>query len=143
MADLELITDDKLNVVETRQQLTLVAAEDITAGEAVRINTAGKWENADASAIGTADYYGVATRSVKAGEAVTAIRSGVVDGFDLAGLAYGAPVFLSNTDDVGALADAAGSTSRIVGRVIPANGQLIGATPDKLLDLDPTSYTIA
>lgn len=95
---------------------TLITAEAITAGQAVAVNTAGKWALADASTAAQNNVRGIALRGAGAGEALTAIVHGSVAGFTLAG-AYDSAVYLSNT--AGALADGAGDVSAVVGRVKP------------------------
>jgi hypothetical protein len=135
MADLALVTANRLNVVQSIIQETLVADEAINAGENVRIATAtGKFTKANGSSAGEARAYGIATRTVRAGEALTAIKLGVVDGYDLSALAYDADVYLSDTD--GKLADAAGTVSKVVARVIPAMATLRGVAYDKILFVD-------
>lgn len=134
MANLSLVTANRVEVVEALIQMTLVAAEAIAAGQAVRIDTNGKFTKANGSAAGEARIYGLAAHTVIAGEPVTAIRKGVMDGVDVSGLAYDAVVYLSDTD--GTLADAAGTVSTVVGRVIPGTSVTLGTSPDKLLFVD-------
>lgn len=132
MAVIALVVANRVNVVESIEQMTLPAAEAIVAGAPVRIDTAtGKFTNANGSSAGEARIYGVATRGVAAGVAVTAVRRGVLDGFDLSGMAYDAAVYLSDTD--GRLDTAAGTVSTVVGRVIPAFATTLGTAADKLL----------
>ena len=135
MADLALVTAGQLRVEESLEQDTQPAGVAIAAGQSVRRDaTTGRWALADASAAGTADAYGMAVKSVPAGMAVTAIRRGLVDGFDLDDQDYGEEVFLSDT--AGALADAAGTVSIRAGEVVPVHTHRLGGTPDKLLRLD-------
>ena len=137
MADLTLLTANKLEVVESIEQMTLPTAEVCSPGQAVRLDTStGKWTKSNGSSAGEARIYGLVVGGVAnvAGMPVTAIRQGVIDGYDLSGLAYDAPVYLSDTD--GALADAAGTVSVVVGRVIPATSQALGVANDKLLLVD-------
>lgn len=135
MADLALVTANRVNVVQSFEQLTLPAAEAITAGQAVRLDTAsGRFTKANATLAAEARIFGIATRSVAAGEPLTAIRRGIMDGYDLSALAYDGAVYLSNTD--GALADAAGTVSTPVGRVVPGTGVTTGTVYDKLLYVD-------
>lgn len=133
MADISLVTADKVNVgTLTVLQYTGVAGEAITAGAPVYIDgTTGKFLNSDANGSGTVDVFGIAVRTVAAGQPLTVVRIGLVDGYDLAGLSYGAPVYLSNT--VGRIADAAGSSDVRIGTVVPAFGQALGSSPDKVL----------
>lgn len=136
MADIDLVTANTINLADREglRQRTLVAAEAITAGAPVYITSAGKFANADANDGAKDDPYGLALRTVAAGQAVTAVRTGTMDGYDLDDLAYWAPVYLSNT--VGRLADAAGGTSVVIGKVVPANAVSLGTSPDKLLEVN-------
>lgn len=135
MATISLDTANKVDVVESVLQMTLPAAEAITAGAIVRIDTtAGKFTNGNGSSSTEARIYGVACKTVAAGEPVTAIRKGVMDGWDVSGLNYDAAVYASDTD--GRLDTAAGTVSLVIGRVIPATANLLGASPDKLLFVD-------
>lgn len=137
MADIDLVTADKVNVGTLPQlQHTFVANAAITAGAPVYVVAAsGKVAHADANGAGViASCWGVAARTVAAGEAVTVIREGVMDGWDLSGLDYGDPVYVSDT--VGRLADAAGTTPIFVGTVIPAHSVGLGVAYDKVLLVD-------
>lgn len=135
MTDLALVTANRLTVVESIIQDTKVAAEAISAGQAVRIDTAnGKFTKSNGSSAGEARTFGIAVKTVAAGQPVTAIKKGVIDGYDLAALAYDADVFVSNTD--GALADAAGTVSKVAGRVIGGGNETLGTAYDKLLFVD-------
>lgn len=134
MADIALVAADTLHVVESIIQATLPAVEAIEAGEAVRIDTAGKFTGSNGSSSTEAAIYGIAVKSVAAGETVTAIRKGVLDGFELGGVAYWAPLYLSDTD--GTIAGSAGTVSTIVGKVIPAWANAVAAAADKLLFVD-------
>ena len=135
MADISLITANKVEVVESIEQMTLPAAEAITAGMPVRLDTSsGKFTAANATGAAEARIYGIATKTAAAGMPVTAIRQGVMDGFDLSGLNYDAAVYLSNTD--GRLADANGTVNVAVGRVIPGTSVTLGTAFDKFLHVD-------
>lgn len=133
MALIAVATADRIEVVESETQLTLVAAEAISAGSAVRIDTSGKFTNANGTTTTENRIYGIATKTVAAGAPLTAIRKGVLDGYTFS-QAYDAVIYLSDTD--GRLGDAAGTVSTIVGRVIAGNSQLLGSNPDKLLFVD-------
>jgi hypothetical protein len=132
MADITLATAGKVNVgtVGPNYLITGVAAEAITAGAPVFMDTDGKWNNSDANAAADDAVFGIATRSAVAGEALTVMRRGILDGFSNLP-AYGLPVYVSDT--VGRLADAAGSASMIVGYVIPVFGAPVGTAADKAL----------
>lgn len=135
MANISLVTANKVNVVESIIQMTLPAAEAIIAGAPVRLDTAnGKFTNANATNANEARIYGIATKTVAAGEALTAIRKGVMDGFDVSALAWDADIYLSDTD--GRIADAAGTVSTKVGRVIPGTATTLGTAYDKIVFVD-------
>src|SRR5688572_9939603 len=123
MADQAIATADKLEVVQSFIQLTLPAAEAIEAGYAVRIDTNGKFTLANATDTTENRIFGIATKSVPAGMALTAVREGNLDGITLTG-AYDSPVYLSDTD--GRLGSTAGTVSTIVGRVIPGWAVTLG-----------------
>ncbi|MFZ6028032.1 MAG: hypothetical protein ACOYYS_09980 [Chloroflexota bacterium] len=135
MTDLALVTANRLRVVETLEQMTLPAAEAITAGMSVRIDTStGKFTKANATTTAEKRAYGMATKTVAAGQAVTAVRKGVVDGYDISSLAYDAEVFLSDTD--GMPADAAGTIEKKIATVIAGTSTTLGTAYDKLLRID-------
>lgn len=98
--------------------------------EAVRFATDGTVTPANGTTSTEANFQGVASiASERVGKAITVVRDGLLDvGEALAGLAPGAPIYLSDTD--GSLATTAGTTSVIVGRVEPGWG---GLTADLLL----------
>lgn len=131
MADMTLATADKINVgTLTVQQHTGVAAAAITAGAPVFLDAAGKFAVSDADNAAADACFGIATRTVAAGEALTVVRRGLMDGWSNLP-AYGAPVYVSNT--VGALGDVAGAASIAVGQVVPVFGTNLGTAADKAL----------
>lgn len=125
-------------VVESdpRDQHNAVTAVAITALQSIYINSSGLWALADSGAVGTATSVYLATRTAAAGTPLTGSRRCIVDGLDVAALAYNAPIYLSGT--AGAWADEVGSgeTEVLAGRVIPVNGASIGATANKLVRFD-------
>jgi plastocyanin len=111
------MTVPKMDVVESIEQMTLIAAVAISAGDLVAVDGTGRFVK---SAIATADdadkVYGMATSTVAAGQAVTAINKGTVAGHNITDN-YGTLVF---AEAAGALANAANGTIRkAVGRVVP------------------------
>jgi len=96
---------------------TRIAAEALTAGECVYINSNGKAVKTNAGAAGTAKFRGVALQTVGAGQAVDVQSDGEIGGFAVSGLAYDAVVYLSDT--AGAFDTAAGTVSVVAGRVVP------------------------
>jgi hypothetical protein len=136
MANIALVVANRVSVVQSIQQLTVPAAEAITAGAPVRFDTSsGKFTNANGTDAAEVRVWGIATRTVAAGEPVTAIRRGLMDGFDLSGLAYDAPVYVSDTD--GRLGAAGDSTVDVaVGRVVPGTSVTTGTAYDKILSVE-------
>lgn len=133
MALIALLSANRVEVVESLEQMTLPAAEDISPGAPLRLDTSsGKFTNSNAGSAAEARTYGIAVGShvIVAGMPVTAVRRGVLDGFAFV-QAYDAPVYVSDTD--GRLADAAGTVGVVVGRVIPGAGELAGSAFAKLL----------
>ena len=140
MANLTLVTANKVEIVESLEQMTLPTAEACNPGQLVRLDTStGKFTKGNASSASEATVYGIATGGVAnvAGQPITAIRHGVIDGFDLSGFDYGDPVYISVTD--GALTDTtpgAYGEDVLVGRVIPGTSTTLGTAYDKLLLVD-------
>lgn len=128
MADIALTATRISPVNETEYVAwTLIAGAAITRGQAVAIDSNGKGVVADASTGQANNVRGIALNGAAAGEAVTIMLQGSLYGFTLP-QAYDAALYLSNT--AGALADAAGDVSVVVGRVRPMHD---GATPTKVL----------
>lgn len=94
---------------------TYVAGATITAGQAVYRNSSGDANLADANGSGTLQFRGVALNGGGTGQAISVLEEGECYGFTLAG-AYDSLAYVSNT--AGALADAAGGTSIVAGRVV-------------------------
>jgi hypothetical protein len=140
MADLALVTANKVEVVESFEQMTLPTVETVHPGQVARLDAStGRFTKGNASSSTEVAAYGIAVGGVAnvAGQPVTVIKRGVLDGFDLSGLDYGDPVFISVTD--GALTDTTpGSYGEDVqiGRVIPGTATPLGTAYDKLLLVD-------
>jgi predicted RecA/RadA family phage recombinase len=135
MADIAVVTAARVRIVESIQQDTQIAAEAIAAGAPVRYDTNGRFTNANGTSTTEGNVFGIAWNSVVAGQSITAIRQGVLDGWNLDALAYGAAVQLSNTD--GRLDSGGAPTVAVrVGMVIPVNAQQLGDVPDKVLLVD-------
>lgn len=136
MALIALAVANNVSIVESIHQMTLPAAEAITPGACVRIDTVnGTFTNANGTTAPEARVWGVATgkKAIPAGWPVTVVRRGVLDGFTFT-QAYDAPIYASDTD--GRLGDAGGTVSTPVGRVIPATATLLGTAYDKLLSVE-------
>lgn len=113
-------------------QLTTKLAETMAQGDVARLDTTnGTFTGANGTTTGEAAApLFILLNGGIAGEYVTGVRKGKIAGFDLSGLNFSAAVYLSDTDKT--LADAAGTVSTVVGRVIPATGN--AAVPfDKIL----------
>ena len=95
---------------------TMIAAETITAGQVVYQTSAGKAGVADANAAGKQQARGIALTGGGAGQGVSVLKRGHCAGFTLS-QAYDAQLFLGDT--AGAVADAAGTMSVAIGRVVP------------------------
>lgn len=117
------------------EPLTAPALVAITAGQYIRQDpTTGKFDLGNASSAGELLYGYIATKSVAAGEPLTGIHYGLMNlGGSLSALTFGAPVYVNDTD--GVLGDAAGTVSRVAGRVVAVWGSG-NATPDKALLVD-------
>lgn len=139
MADIS-ITASRVAAVEAIDEQTLPAAEVITAGQIVRIDTDGKFAPANASSEAEADWYGIAINgAIAAGYPVRAVRKGKVNiGDGMTSLAYNAKVYLSHTD--GVLADA--SVLRNEAQTITISGTPTGGTFTlTFTDENGTTYT--
>lgn len=107
------------------------ANEAITAGMPVRIDaTTGKYTPGNGTDATEGAIKGVACNTATiANMTLTVMKLGILDvGEALAAMAYGAPVYASDTD--GTLADSAGTVSKVIGYVVPGWG---ATTADKLL----------
>lgn len=113
-------------------QITTKLAETMAQGDVARLDTTnGTFTGANGTTTGeaAAPLYILLSGGV-AGEFVTGVSNGFIAGFDVSGLNFSAAVYLSDTDKT--LADAAGTVSTVIGRVVPATAN--GALPfDKIL----------
>lgn len=127
------ITATDVAAVEVIEQMTAPAAEAIDAGEAVFIDTNGKFQLADQDEATEDDPAGVAISTANAaGITITVVRKGIVDlGDALSSLAYGASVYLSATP--GGIYDSDPGNTILIGKVVPGWGY---TTADKLLRVD-------
>jgi hypothetical protein len=135
MAAIAIVTAGKIELVESKDQHTLTAGVAITAGVPINIDANGNWQLANSTTIPLSTGVYIATRSVNKGEALTGVRSALLNGYDFTAQAYNAPIYLS---DAGGLADSAGAQSVMLGRVLPAlaNNWFSGAPRDKVLKLN-------
>lgn len=118
MADLSALSTANISVINPMDAkiITMIAAEAVDIGQAVYQNSSGKAALADANAAGAQQIRGIALENVAAGQAVSVLVKGILYGLDLSGMAYDAVAYLSDT--AGALADAAGTMTVNVGRVV-------------------------
>jgi hypothetical protein len=131
MADLALITANQINVVgEPEVQRTGVAGVNIVAGQSVMIDPAtGAFVLAD-----SARAYGMALRTAFPGTGLTVIRLGLIDGFNLAALAWDDPIYMNPAN--GVPASGAGTPSVLIGRVYTGLYNLLGNPADKLMEVN-------
>jgi hypothetical protein len=113
-------------------ELTLLCAADISAGTFVRQDANGKWIQALATSAANLLGARYALRSAKTGEALTAARKCTVGGLTVT-QAFNVNLFVSDT---GTLADTAGTTSQIAGRVVPGTANDRASAHDKLVEID-------
>jgi len=111
------------------EQVESTLGETLVAGDAVRWDTNGKFTGSNATDATEGNFVGILLTGGVANEPATAITHGEIAGFDVSGLAFGASVYLSDTDKT--LADAAGTVSTVVGKVYP--GLASSPTRDKIL----------
>jgi len=140
MASIAVTTAGSVHVVESIEQMTLPAAAALLAGNAVYIDANGAFDKCDADGAALiAVPYGVITRSVAAGEPVTAIRQGVMTGWTWSTTPYWTNVLVADTAGeitVTSSESNGGSADVYLGRVIPIWNHLIGGTPEKALLID-------
>lgn len=116
MADIALTAAEIKVVFPSRAETyDFVAAVAVTKGQLVYLNTSGLVALADANAAGAQQAIGIALTKAAAGEAVTVLKQGHIAGFTIT-QNYGVPLYLSDT--AGAMADAAGTMTVPVGRVV-------------------------
>lgn len=147
MANLALVSGAKVRpvsgIANGHEQYTFEAEEQIDAGQVFRINTTtGKATKANGTtlteagqvtALGTFEsFLFVAIDGARqAGNMVTGMKSGLIDGFEISALNFGARIYLSDTD--GTLADTAGTNSTLLGRVIPSPFSGVPSGVDRIL----------
>lgn len=93
-----------------------LASGSMTAGHSVFQNTAGAYALTDASHANQFGFRGILLETNVASGVVSLLRRGILAGYDLSGMNYDDPVYLSNT--AGVLSTTAGDNSVIVGRVV-------------------------
>lgn len=86
------------------------------------MNSSGKVDLADANGSGTDTFFGIALEAGGATQVISVLKRGHIVGYTLAG-AYGSAAYVSNT--AGEIADAAGSTSLVVGHVVSLSDPLL------------------
>ena len=104
-------------------------------GQAVyTVAATGRANLADGSASGTAGVRGIILRGGRTNEGISILKRGWLEGYDLDGLDYDDPVYLSDT--AGELSDTAGTVSVAIGRVVASTERLDDGTLKKLLYVD-------
>ncbi len=139
MADLTSPT--VIHIVEWQDKFDAPATATLVAISSglcpVMYDSSGNLVPGDANAGGLNDFEGVATTEVsRTGQASTVVRKGLLDvGNMLADVPIGASIYLSDT--AGKFSDTPGTNVVIIGRVVPAWGNL---TADKLLLVGKGGY---
>lgn len=118
MADI-VVTASQVAVIDREQSeiYPFIPAVAITRGQVVYLNSSGKAALSIATAASTIKKGGVALESAGVRSGLSVLRKGKCAGFAVSGLAYGALIYSSDT--AGAVADAAGTSSQVVGTVVP------------------------
>jgi hypothetical protein len=118
MADLDYTEAAVAVVFPLKAEIhTGIAGEALEAGQVVYIDTtAGTYKIADANAAGLQQARGICLTSAGAGQAINILKKGHVAGYTLTSQSYDDQIFLSDT--AGDLADAAGTMTVPVGRVV-------------------------
>lgn len=113
----------------------VVANETVANGNAAYLASTGKYGKADANAAGKQQFRGIFLQPAGSGQGTSILERGAIGGFDVSGMAYDALVYLSDT--AGALADAAGTMTVPVGRVVPMSDNDL----TKVIEIDATVLT--
>jgi ABC-type spermidine/putrescine transport system permease subunit II len=133
MADLALTTAGRIEIVDSEEQMTHPAGVALIAGNSVVSNSNGAWILADSVTNKLGIH--IALRSAALGEpGVTAVRKGLIDGFNIAAMLINAPIYVS--DVPGAIATGTGTGNIQIGRVVAAHAQPNATAPDKIIRLD-------
>lgn len=123
-----------------------IAGAALNGGVCVYVDSSGKAQLSSGTTAAKATFKGIAIPRMNtgyaagSGQAVEIVEEGEVEGFDLSGLAYGALVYVSDTD--GALADAAGTHSAVVGCVVATSEYDSSGNPKKLLRIFSDPRTV-
>jgi len=99
MAEISLTAAKVAAVYDHADIIDMIAAEAITAGQAVYQTTAGKAGVADVGVAGKQQFRGIALKTVGAGQSVPVLKRGHIEGFAVSTL---------NGDDVAYLSNVAG-----------------------------------
>lgn len=136
MATVAATTAGRVDIVEwpkPHEQLSAVAAADITANTFVRQDANGKWIVATAATAADAVGAYYAPRTVKSGEALTAVKECVIGGLTVP-QAFNAPLYIGAAGELTDTAPiAAGNVTVQAGRVIPGTANQLGEPHDKLV----------
>jgi hypothetical protein len=136
MADIALVTANRVESGwHPRPSDELAAGEDITAGAPVHVQQHRQGRQLGRQRLpplNTGQGHRRQDRQKRTGRHVL-IQEGRLDGYDLSGLAYGDPIFVSDT--VGRVGSGSG-TAPAVGRVEPVTGKPITSGHDKILNVN-------
>lgn len=118
MADLA-ITAANISVLkpEDAEIVSVVVAETVTAGQPLFFDSNGKGQLADANVAGEQQARCLTLEAGAAGQVVSCVKRGLVEGFTLTSQSFDDPIYVSDT--VGKLADSVGTLTVPVGLVVP------------------------
>ena len=124
MSDITVTAAQVAALFPDKAEITdMIAAEAITAGQAVYQDTNGKAGVADANASGKQQFRGIALHAAGAGQAVSVLKRGHVAGFTVSGM---------NGDALAYLSDTAGYLSTVVGTMTVNCGRVTCLTDGNL-----------
>ena len=131
-------TDDRISLldVERCEVFNAYCGVTIARGQAVFINTStGRLALSNAGSAGTTLFAGIALDPGGAGQAISVLKRGRIAGFAPAGN-YMSSVYLNDTD--GVVGDAAGTNSKVIGKVVPLTDNY--AAPSKVIYIDADQW---
>lgn len=102
---------------EDAEIIQVIVAETVTAGQPLFFDSNGKGQLADANAANEQQARCLTLEAGTAGQSVSCLKQGWVEGFTLTDQSFDDPIFVSDT--VGVLADAGGTLDVPVGLVAP------------------------
>lgn len=114
----------------------VIANETLAQGAAAYLASTGKYGAARAGTAGKQQFRGIILQAAGAGQGTSLLEKGAIGGFNVSAMAYDALVYLSDTAG-GLLADAAGTMTVPVGRVVPMSDRDL----TKVIEIDVSVLT--